>query len=57
MYLECLELQVKLPIELCEFKVSAIVSTDIIGSLFPNTLDAKEGWLFAEGVITLQLHH
>ena len=34
----------------------AIIGTDVLGSVLPNTLDIKNGLLFTEGGASLQLH-
>ena len=41
----------------CDLSTDAIIGTDTLGSILPHTLDIKNGLLFTEGGISLQLHH
>ena len=41
----------------CDLSTDAIIETDTLGSILPHTLDIKNGLLFTEGGVSLQLHH
>ena len=49
-------LQTEFPIPICDLSTDAIIGTDILGSVLPHTLDIKNGLLFMDGGISLQLH-
>ena len=51
-----LGLQTEFPILVCDLSTDAIIGTDTLGSILPHTLDIKNGLLFTEGGVTLQLH-
>ena len=51
-----LGLQTEFPILVCDLSADAIIGTDTLGSVLPHTLDIKNGLLFTEGGISLQLH-
>ena len=51
-----LGLQTEFPILVCDLSTDAIIGTDTLGSILPHTLDIKNGLLFTEGGISLQLH-
>ena len=51
-----LELQTEFPILVCDLSADAIIGTDTLGSILPHTLDIKNGLLFTEGGVSLQLH-
>ena len=40
----------------CDLSTDAIIGTDTLGSVLPHTLDIKNGLLFTEGGVSLQLH-
>ena len=40
----------------CDLSTDAIIGTDTLGSILPHTLDIKNGLLFTEGGVSLQLH-
>ena len=51
-------LQTEFPIIICDLATGtdAIIATDVLGTVLPNTLDIKNGLLFTEGGASLQLH-
>ena len=49
-------LQTEFPILVCDLSTDAIIGTDTLGSVLPHTLDIKNGLLFTDGGISLQLH-
>ena len=49
-------LQTEFPILICDLNTDAIIGTDTLGSELPHTLDIKNGLLFTEGGVSLQLH-
>ena len=51
-----LGLQMEFPILICDLSTDAIIGTDTLGSVLPHTLDIKNGLLFTEGGVSLQLH-
>ena len=51
-----LALQTEFPILVCDLSTDAIIGTDALGSVLPHTLDIKNGLLFTEGGVSLQLH-
>ena len=51
-----LGLQTEFPILVCDLSTDAIIGTDTLGSVLPNTLDIENGLLFTEGGVSLQLH-
>ena len=51
-----LGLQTEFPIIVCDLSTDAIIGTDTLGSVLPHTLDIKNGFLFTEGGVSLQLH-
>ena len=51
-----LGLQTEFPILVCNLSTDAIIGTDTLGSILPHTLDIKNGLLFTEGGVSLQLH-
>ena len=51
-----LGLQTEFPILVCDFSTDAIIGTDTLGLVLPHTLDIKNGLLFTEGGVSLQLH-
>ena len=53
-----LGLQTEFPIIICSLATGtdAIIGTDVLGSVLPHTLDIKNGLLFAQGGVSLQLH-
>ena len=51
-----LGLQTEFPILVCDFSTDAIIGTYTLGSILPHTLDIKNGLLFMEGGVSLQLH-
>ena len=51
-----LGLQTEFPIIVCDLSTDAIIGTDTLGSVLPHTLDIKNGLLFTEGGVSLQLH-
>ena len=51
-----LGLQTEFPILVCDLSTDAIIGTDTLGSVLPHTLDIKNGLLFTEGSVSLQLH-
>ena len=44
------------PIHICDLNTDAIIGTDTLESVLPHTLDIKNGLLFTEGGVSLQLH-
>ena len=51
-----LGLRTEFPILVCDLSTDAIIGTDILGSILPHMLDIKNGLLFTEGGVSLQLH-
>ena len=51
-----LGLQTEFPILVCDLSTDAIIGTDTLGSILPHTLDIKNGLLFTEGGVSVQLH-
>ena len=53
-----LGLRMELPIIICNLATGtdAIIGPDVLGSVLPHTLDIKNGLLFAQGGVSLQLH-
>ena len=51
-----LGLRAEFPILVCDLSTDAIIGTDTLGSILPHTLDIKNGLLFTEGGVSLQLH-
>ena len=51
-----LGLQTEFPILVCDLSTDAIIGTDTLGSILPHTLDIKNGLLFTEGGVSIQLH-
>ena len=51
-----LGLRTEFPILVCDLSTDAIIGTDTLGSVLPDTLDIKHGLLFTEGGVSLQLH-
>ena len=51
-----LGLRTEFPILVCDLSMDAIIGTDTLGSILTNTLDIKNGLLFTEGGVSLQLH-
>ena len=49
-------LQTEFPILVCDLSTDAIIRTDTLGSVLPHTLDIKNGLLFTDGGVSLQLH-
>ena len=49
-------LQTEFPILVCDLSTDAIIGTDTLGSVLPHTLDIKNGLLFTDGGVSLQLH-
>ena len=49
-------LQTGFPILVCDLSTDVIIGTDTLGSILPHTLDIKNGLLFTEGGVSLQLH-
>ena len=49
-------LRAEFPILVCDLSTDAIIGTDTLGSILPHTLDIKNGLLFTEGGVSLQLH-
>ena len=41
---------------MCDLSTDAIIGTDTLGYILPHTLDIKNGLLFTEGGVSLQLH-
>ena len=44
------------PILVCDLSTDSIIGTDTLGSVLPHTLDIKNGLLFTDGGVSLQLH-
>ena len=51
-----LGLRKEFPILVCDLSTDAIIGTDTLGSILPHTLDIRNGLLFTEGGVSLQLH-
>ena len=51
-----LGLRTEFPVLMCDLSTDAIIGTDTLGSILPHTLDIKNGLLFTEGGVSLQLH-
>ena len=51
-----LGLQTEYPILVCDLSTYTIIGTDTLCSILPHTLDIKNGLLFMEGGVSLQLH-
>ena len=51
-----LGLRTEFPVLVCDLSTDAIIGTDTLGSVLPHTLDIKNGLLFTEGGVSLQLH-
>ena len=51
-----LGLRTEFPVLVCELSTDAIIGTDTLGSILPHTLDIKNGLLFTDGGVSLQLH-
>ena len=51
-----LGLRTEFPVLVCDLSPDAIIRTDTLGSILPHTLDIKNGLLFTEGGVSLQLH-
>ena len=51
-----LGLRAEFPILVCDLSTDAIIGTDTLGSVLPHTLDIKNGLLFTERGVSLQLH-
>ena len=51
-----LGLRTEFPILVCDLSTDAIIGTDTLGSILPHTLDFKNGLLFTDGGVSLQLH-
>ena len=49
-------LQTEFPILIYDLSTDAIIGTDTLGSVLPHTLDIKNGLLFMDGGVSLQLH-
>ena len=41
---------------MCDLSTDAIIGTDTLGSILPHTLDIRNGLLFTDGGVSLQLH-
>ena len=41
---------------MCDLSTDAIIGTETLGSILPHTLDIKNGLLFTDGGVSLQLH-
>ena len=52
-----MRLQTEFPILICDLRKDAIIETDTLGSVLPHTLDIKNGLLFMDGGVSLQLHN
>ena len=50
-------LQTEFPILICDLRTDAIIGTATLGSVLPHTLDTKNGLLFTDGGVSLQLHN
>ena len=51
-----LGLQTEFPILVCDLSTDAIIGTETLGSILSHTLDIKNGLLFTEIGVSLQLH-
>ena len=51
-----LGLRTEFPVLVCDLSTDAIIGTDTLGSILPHTLDIKNGLLFTDGGVSLQLH-
>ena len=51
-----LGLRTRFPILVCDLSTDAIIGTDTLGSVLPHMMDIKNGLLFTEGGVSLQLH-
>ena len=51
-----LGLQTEFSILVCDLSTDAIIGMDTLDSVLPHTLDIKNGLLFTEGGVSLQLH-
>ena len=51
-----LGLRTEFPILVCDLSTDAIIGTDTLGSILPHMLDIKNGLLFTDGGVSLQLH-
>ena len=51
-----LGLRTEFPVLVCDLSMDAIIGTDTLGSILPHTLDIKNGLLFTDGGVSLQLH-
>ena len=51
-----LGLRTEFPVLVCDLSTDAIIGTDTLGSILPHTVDIKNGLLFTEGGVSLQLH-
>ena len=49
-------LRTEFPVLVFDLSTDAIIGTDTLGSILPHTLDIKNGLLFTEGGVSLQLH-
>ena len=50
-----LGLRAEFPILVCDLSTDAIIGTDTLGSILPHTLDIRNGLLFTDGGVSLQL--
>ena len=50
-----LGLRTEFPVLVCDLSTDAIIGTDTLGSILPHTLDIKNGLLFTDGGVSLQL--
>ena len=50
-----LGLRTEFPILVCDLSTDAIIGMDTLGSVLPHTMDIKNGLLFTEGGVSLQL--
>ena len=51
-----LGLRTEFPVLVCDLSTDAIIGTDTLGSILPHTLDIKNGLLFTDGGVLLQMH-
>ena len=51
-----LGLRTEFQVLVCDLSTDAIIGTDTLGSILPHTLDIKNGLLFTDGGVSLQLH-
>ena len=51
-----LGLRTEFPILVCDLSTDAIIGTDTLGSILPHTLDIKNGLLFTDRGVSLQIH-